>query len=416
MIPCAVVFGAFDVVEADYEYTINNDHWFNLATGVYEYNVDYNTTNRIAIKYDSINLYNFTSFHHLLFFKNNEYLGYYNSQITTYIVPETFLGVLNTFTPTIPTGATHFVVVDYNNYKNLVPKEELNNHTLREVFEESTIYGVGKNLFDKSKVSLNSEVNHLTGDIYTANNNSATDYILIKPNTQYYWYYGTVTIGRFLAFYDINKQYISGLSGGAIISWTSPTNAYYVRTTIATVELDKGQLEQGTVATTYEPYKSSLNDDLPPFVYWYNLDTLGISSLTVQQMDSYYELYRSNLTSDVYYQHYRNLTDNPPLISYIYEKPIPDDTPPLDKIDNFLDDLGIGSKGFKLFISIAVIAITMILLVIVFNAPTLLIVMSAVLEVVLFVFMKWIPNYVIIVLAVIVFILIVKEKGEKNEA
>lgn len=172
------------------------------------------------------------------------------------------------------------------------PQTQLNNHSLREVFE-STIYGVGKNLFDKNKVSLNTEVNHLTGAIYTANNNSSTDYIMIKPNTTYYWYYGTNTIGRFLAFYNINKEYISGLSGSAIISWTSPTNAYYVRTTIAIVELDKGQLEVGTIATTYEPYKNSLDGDLPPFVNWYNLDTLGIENLTVKQINYWFEIYNT---------------------------------------------------------------------------------------------------------------------------
>ncbi len=49
MIPAITVFGAFTTEEVEYTYTINNDHWFNLTTGVFESNVDYNTTNRMPI-------------------------------------------------------------------------------------------------------------------------------------------------------------------------------------------------------------------------------------------------------------------------------------------------------------------------------------------------------------------------------
>src|SRR5690606_31872134 len=111
------------------------------------------------------------NFNHLLYFdKNNNFIGYYNTYTTDYETSN-FLGNVNSFTPEIPTGAKYFAFQSFYPYYNDtaipeigttlnavfgggyylfdtfntletpttygldIPIAELNNYTLREVFE-----------------------------------------------------------------------------------------------------------------------------------------------------------------------------------------------------------------------------------------------------------------------------------------
>jgi hypothetical protein len=112
----------------------------------------------------------------------------------------------------------------------------------------------GKNLFDKAKVTPNSRIS--SGSVVSFDGVAVSEYILISPSTEYYYTYDS-NLHRELAFYDINKNYISNLTGSSIINWTSPSNAVYLRITAGMDALDVTQLELGSSATDYEPYKSS---------------------------------------------------------------------------------------------------------------------------------------------------------------
>jgi hypothetical protein len=77
---------------------------------------------------------------------------------------------------------------------------------------------------------------------------NATEYIRIKPSTVY-----SVKPHDQLAFYDTNKVYISGLgtNGGVPNTFTTPSNAVYVRITVHNINIDKVQLEEGSFPTKY---------------------------------------------------------------------------------------------------------------------------------------------------------------------
>lgn len=114
---------------------------------------------------------------------------------------------------------------------------------------------VGKNLFDKSNALLNYIVHGNTGLLTALNGAYVTDFIKVKPNTQYVMPYDTTD--QAFAYYDINKNFISG---GFIQTQpiTTPPNAYYYRKSfnILGTNIDTLQLELGSTATTYAPYKS----------------------------------------------------------------------------------------------------------------------------------------------------------------
>lgn len=118
----------------------------------------------------------------------------------------------------------------------------------------------GKNKIDNSKLSLGYV--SLSGAFMSGNNNVRTDYIKIMPNTNYIastsdGFVDNINYGWF----DSNKNFIKRNTSNIYV--TSPINAKYVIlhratnddvsiTDLSTVHF---QLEEGTTATTYEPYK-----------------------------------------------------------------------------------------------------------------------------------------------------------------
>lgn len=104
-----------------------------------------------------------------------------------------------------------------------------------------------KNLFNKDTVTTGHYVEWNTGNIAANSTYSASDYINVLPNTEYI----KVDNSQF-AFYDSNKTYISGVAGGN--SFTTPVNCVNVRLTIYNTNVDKEQLELGTVSTSYENF------------------------------------------------------------------------------------------------------------------------------------------------------------------
>jgi hypothetical protein len=114
---------------------------------------------------------------------------------------------------------------------------------------DKKITSVGKNLFDGEK-SLGL-INTTNGTTDTSTATYYTGYIPIKPNTTYIR--TTSAVSNRYAFYDKYKVFISGAIAQ---SFTSPSNAVYVRYNYGVNELNQ-QLEQGSTATNYEPYRST---------------------------------------------------------------------------------------------------------------------------------------------------------------
>ena len=124
--------------------------------------------------------------------------------------------------------------------------------------ESVTVKVGGKNLFNKDTVLDGFLIDDNTGECNKSNyGHVASDWIPISGD------YATITTiqtsGSWGAFYDKDKQYVSkwsgylpGMSNKTI---AIPTNAKYVRVTTLGSALDSFQLELGSVATAYEPYK-----------------------------------------------------------------------------------------------------------------------------------------------------------------
>ncbi|GEM_PF-1846656 len=121
---------------------------------------------------------------------------------------------------------------------------------------------VGKNLWDEKVANwilgkgLGSDGIEVSGSTLAY----SPIYIKIKPNTQYMIStISTINTHR-VVFYDANKLFISRLEN-ANTFFTTPSNAYYIRytnytATGALIPVNM-QIEQGTVATPYEPYTES---------------------------------------------------------------------------------------------------------------------------------------------------------------
>jgi lysophospholipase L1-like esterase len=109
------------------------------------------------------------------------------------------------------------------------------------------------NLFNKDTVLRGYYVNFLDGQVKVPNqpNNpldwTASDFIAIKPDTQY-----TVKHQDQIAFYDINRQYISGIGYGGSSTFTTPSNAVFMRITTRYVDLNTQQINEGTTLLEYE--------------------------------------------------------------------------------------------------------------------------------------------------------------------
>ncbi|PGU29601.1 hypothetical protein COD66_23130 [Bacillus cereus] len=109
-----------------------------------------------------------------------------------------------------------------------------------------------KNLIDKTRLKSGYYIGAGTGNENPNSSYSASDFTLIKP----LWPY-TLSPADQLAFYDKNKKYLSGITGiAATKTFTSPSDAYYIRVTILKGNENKVQLEEGEYATTYEVYKA----------------------------------------------------------------------------------------------------------------------------------------------------------------
>ena len=120
-----------------------------------------------------------------------------------------------------------------------------------------TLKIAGKNLFDKSKIKehygfdLDSVVNKYNWFV--------SDYIPVQPNTDY----KIIKTSR-IHIYDENKTLIDYPKPTDGI-FTTPTNAAFLRINGQLVELDTWQVEEGSITTEYESYKStilSLNEDI----------------------------------------------------------------------------------------------------------------------------------------------------------
>lgn len=133
--------------------------------------------------------------------------------------------------------------------------DKLENQELYEI----SVLSCGKNLFDKNKIILNTATQTATGLLGQSTSSHTTEYIPIKANTNYSF---SGRSNQNSVVYDGNYTYIANLTGQQI---TTPSDAKYIRFNIGNNNnVDLVQLEEGTVATPYEPYQEDKLTILSP--------------------------------------------------------------------------------------------------------------------------------------------------------
>lgn len=165
-----------------------------------------------------------------------------------------FISELNPVTTfTVPTGATKIRVsiaknlitlddyklmvgttivndeVYYKFNKNLkINGAEINDFSISE--KKTDFIEVIENMFDKNTATNGYYVSHTTGLLVASGTNYyASDYIPVKPSTEY-----NRTGGNRMAFYDENKTFISGIDNTSTYPFTTPSNCVYVRISVNT--------------------------------------------------------------------------------------------------------------------------------------------------------------------------------------
>lgn len=121
--------------------------------------------------------------------------------------------------------------------------------------------GAGKNLFDKAQTFIKDKYIDVNGDIQnTTYGWEISDYIPLKNNTNYYISGNNVTgASAYNALYDSDKNlvrtfgYLSGNHNGA---FTTDVNEFYIRICTQDSVINNVQVEEGSTATSYEPYSN----------------------------------------------------------------------------------------------------------------------------------------------------------------
>ena len=139
----------------------------------------------------------------------------------------------------------------YSSYKTPIELCKIGNY--RDRIYKST----GSQLFDVSTIQVKKYVGKSTGGIGSSDDWSATDYIEVKENTDYILsgivnsYSGSAGT----VFYNANKERISAINSN-VYTFTTPSNAKYVRISLNSETPTNVMFNEGTVALPYEPYNS----------------------------------------------------------------------------------------------------------------------------------------------------------------
>ena len=134
----------------------------------------------------------------------------------------------------------------------------------------------GKNLFDKTK-TINGYINDYTGEVaVNSYPNVASDYIPVAPNQSYY-ISSEQTKGSWGAWYDKDKNYISGITGYITTASdinktkTAPNNAHYMRLTVVYASNNEPSGNPDTFSVNYpatdHDYHSFTGNDTYPITF-----------------------------------------------------------------------------------------------------------------------------------------------------
>lgn len=116
--------------------------------------------------------------------------------------------------------------------------------------------GGGKNLLNIATSEDGKGLN-TNGSLVNSTTSSASDYIKIEANTQYYLSYTADSVARIVCFYTENKTFLShALAVQGSRQFTTPSDAYYCRVAYSTASKNTAMLEKGASGTSYAPFSN----------------------------------------------------------------------------------------------------------------------------------------------------------------
>lgn len=295
-----------DIIEANYDLTYTHGYWYDLFDGTFEANPNYSVTNRNEILFGSLILDSIDSFHHLIYFdKNLKMIGYMNTALTD-IETDLFIDNILSFTPDIPPNAVYFALMGFYPYLNNTPIPEINNLTLGQVFGGSydvdTTYNVlsSKSFLDIAIGELN---NHTLREVFEGGN------VLEDPTFTIggkWTFGGSWSTNNYLDNYTSNISQVKTVTNeqlyfnykltsltSARLGFTNQSDLYFYTLTYKTT----GQYSVLIPNVSFTQFRLYGHVDGGTFtlnhVYAIKTTSLGISSLTVSQMDYWFKVYQS---------------------------------------------------------------------------------------------------------------------------
>ena len=185
------------------------------------------------------------------------------SSATTNVQSKTFGDTVKQVLFSVPAGASMKISImlvkgtytsdNYPAYEKYVGGTASPNPDYPQIVETVTgrqeVNIVGKNLFDKSKITTGKLVDRDNGSLVTNNDYGATDYIPIGENV-------TIALTNFnvwyTACYDKSKNYIGHMDNSQTM--TTLANTAYVRASLLLTNLDTAQIEKNSQASEYQAY------------------------------------------------------------------------------------------------------------------------------------------------------------------
>ena len=116
-----------------------------------------------------------------------------------------------------------------------------------------------RNLFNKNTITPNHYVNYVYGTLEALSTYDTSDFIPVKPNTVYTKFQNGDS--EQFAFYDLNKNFVSGLATTTGLQFTTPNNAYFVRLSLKRIvdQVNTQMFAEG-IQDLYEPYEARVVD------------------------------------------------------------------------------------------------------------------------------------------------------------
>jgi lysophospholipase L1-like esterase len=154
---------------------------------------------------------------------------------------------------------------------------------------------ITKNLFDKSARTVGQYIDHTTGNLIVDATRDVSDYIPVEANTSYRPNYYNRVI-----YYDVSKTFISGIVSAG--TFTTPTNAKYMRMVMSAGQADTFQVVLGSVMPDYEPYKPPIisKENLELIIGNKNLETKSVSEEKTTFINKSDNLYNGSFVRDKY--------------------------------------------------------------------------------------------------------------------